>query len=158
MTDCGTFAEVLQQKLGDFDPEPPAASAHAWRRPAQGPTVLHFDLRFHAAAAPSRPMFGPGAGPRVRPFVRPTPPPRPHRTLTAVEREWLDQLVRHGADLGADFTDSELRSAFRTLAKRFHPDRHLGSSASEQARLSLVFAGLSEAYRQLLGRPARAAA
>ena len=157
MSHCGAFAEILQQKLGDFDPEPPAASAYAWRRPVQGPTVLYFDSRFYAAAAPTRTSPAMQHGPaRVRPFVRPSPPRRPRRVLTADERRALEQFVTFGARLTADFTDGELRSAFRTLARQFHPDRHPGSNPFEQARLSQTFAAICDAYRRLQSVPAHA--
>ncbi len=58
--------------------------------------------------------------------------------------------MRHGATLTVDFTDGELRSAFRALARCYHPDRHPESGALEQARLSRVFAGLADAYRHLV--------
>ena len=157
MGHCGAFAEVLQRKLGDFDPEPPAASAYAWRRPVQGPTVLYFDARTYAAAGPSRIPPAAGDGPaRVRPFVRPSPPPRPRRILTADERRALEQFVALGAALTADFTDGELRSAYRALARQYHPDRHPQISPFEQARLSQTFSTLSDAYRHLQSVPAHA--
>ena len=151
MNHGGAFAEILQQKLGDFDPEPPAASAHAWRRPAQGPTVLYFDARVYATSAPAHTAPVGHAGPaQVRPFVRPSPPPRPRRVLTALERQALEQFVALGASLTAEFTDGELRSAFRTLARQYHPDRHPGCGPFEQLRLSHTFASVCEAYRHLL--------
>jgi len=159
MNHCGAFAEILEQKLGDFDPEPPAASAHAWRRPVQGPTVLYFDVRAYAAAAPTRTSPASHDGPaQVRPFVRPTPPPRPRRVLTTLERRALDQFEALGARLPVDFTDGELRSAFRTLARRYHPDRHPGCSPFDQARFAHTFACVCEAYRHLLSVPGHAVA
>ena len=49
-----------------------------------------------------------------------------------------------------DFTERELRSAFRMLARQFHPDRHPAISRSEQARLSTSFADLRANYERLL--------
>jgi hypothetical protein len=151
MTPCGIFSDILAQKLGDFDPEPPASSAHAWRQPSPGPTVVFFDPRFYGATVAPRWMPGTASHePCVRPFVRPAPPVRPRRILTPTQQQALEDLVRHGATLGVDFTDGELRSAFRALARRYHPDRHPESEALEQARLSRTFASLTDAYRHLI--------
>ena len=151
MTSCGIFSDILDRKLGDFDPEPPAVSACAWRRPSPGPTVLYFDLRFHGAAVPPRQTPGKvSPEPLVRPSVRPACPARLRRILTPSQRRALEDLASHGATLAADFTDGELRSAFRALARQYHPDRHPESGAVEQARLSRTFASLTDAYRQLI--------
>jgi DnaJ-class molecular chaperone len=47
-------------------------------------------------------------------------------------------------------TDVRLKSAFRTLAHRFHPDRHPGLSHDERQRFAMTFADAAEAYRTLL--------
>lgn len=151
MTPSGTFSDILDQKLGDFDPEPPPASAHAWRPPSPGPTVLFFDLRFCGAAVQTGHVPGSASHePWASPCVRPVPPARPRRILTVAQQQALEDLARHGATLAADFTESELRSAFRALARRYHPDRHPESGALEQARLSNTFASLTDAYRHLM--------
>ena len=54
-----------------------------------------------------------------------------------------------GAVIGPDFTEVELRSAFRALALRYHPDRHPGITEPERARLARLFADASECHRQL---------
>ena len=68
-------------------------------------------------------------------------PPRP-RHLTSLERQALD---------GAR-TPDELRRAYRTLARRYHPDRHHGCSPAERERLAHLFAEATEYYRMLAGR------
>jgi hypothetical protein len=82
--------------------------------------------------------------------VQPVSSSRPPRELTARQQRALDELVALGAELDADFTARELRSAYRTLARQFHPDRHPFSSHIEKARLARVFAALNENHRCLL--------
>ena len=95
-----------------------------------------------AAGAPRRADL---AGP-------PRPVPRPARTLTPRQQDALDQFIALGARVSADFTRDELRTAFRSLARAYHPDRHPGIGASEKARLSSKFALVRGAY-ELLRRP-----
>ena len=77
--------------------------------------------------------------------------------LTADERLAVEQFVSLGATLIGDFTDGELRSAYRTLARQYHPDRHPQSSPVEKARLSRAFSNLCDAYRRLQAGSAHAA-
>ena len=74
---------------------------------------------------------------------------RPKRTLSPEQREALNQLIGLGARLDSDFTMPELRSAFRALARTYHPDRHPGTRAGEKARLSTAFVTLRNAYDTL---------
>ena len=74
---------------------------------------------------------------------------RPKRTLSPNQREALNQLIGFGARLDSDFTIQELRSAFRALARAYHPDRHPGTKAGEKARLSTAFVTLRSAYDTL---------
>jgi hypothetical protein len=76
--------------------------------------------------------------------------PSRSRALTPSQERALDKLIECGASLRGDFTGRELRSAFRMLARQFHPDRHPAISQSEQARLSLLFADLRANYERLL--------
>ena len=70
--------------------------------------------------------------------------------LTAHQQEALDHLLSLGARLRADFTARDLRSAFRDLARRYHPDRHHGGSLAEIAHVTRVFATMSAHYQCLL--------
>lgn len=87
------------------------------------------------------------------------PPPlppvtaRPRRTLSPRQREALNAFVQLGASISDDFTDHELRSTFRLLALRYHPDRHPGSSDRERAHLSLRFSRVHDAYESLKSVP-----
>jgi hypothetical protein len=74
---------------------------------------------------------------------------RPKRTLSANQREALHQLIGLGARLDTDFTLQELRTAFRALARAYHPDRHPGTKPGEKARLSTAFVTLRNAYDTL---------
>ncbi len=85
----------------------------------------------------------PNAGPE------PTVPPA-YRILAAGQRRALCALVNLGADLRDDFTAAELRTAFRALARRYHPDSHPHCSSAAKTRLSRQFAEISDHYRLLL--------
>jgi DnaJ-like protein len=79
----------------------------------------------------------------------PPPPRRPRRSLSAKHQQALEALVALGARIDADFTDDELRRAFRGLALRYHPDRHPASTNGEKVRLSGLFAQACDAYEDL---------
>ena len=85
----------------------------------------------------------------VRTRVEPRSDRKPARILMARERRALRELIALGADLHADFTASELRRAFRILARRYHPDSHPHLDEATKARLALTFAGVAESYRCL---------
>jgi hypothetical protein len=133
----GSFADVLERELerGTYQSEPRAP------RPAEPfrAAPLHPFLF-------STPLF---TSPRAA-FAWAAPTPRPRRTLTSRQERALGELVKLGANLTRDFTASELRRAFRMLARQYHPDRHPDSSDSAKARLSRLFAEAAENYRQLL--------
>lgn len=86
-------------------------------------------------------------------LFRGAPPPcveRPRRRLTAVQHDALETLRRAGAhDLQSDYLASELKSAFRRLARQFHPDRHPAANAETHARLAAAFRQVRDAYRAL---------
>jgi len=52
-------------------------------------------------------------------------------------------------DLHPDYFASELKSAFRRLARQLHPDRHPGADGEMQARLAAAFQQVREAYLAL---------
>lgn len=65
------------------------------------------------------------------------------------QKHALDSLTALGARLDADFTLEELRTAFRMLALRYHPDHHFSRSEAEQVVLCAQFARAHDAYEQL---------
>lgn len=146
------FVEVLDEVLAGFNPAEPV------RRPGAGlgyatPSILFFDagLRHYPESAAVVPPMSTW----VSNSERRSTPSRPQRALSPQEQEALAAFVQLGADIGDDFTHAELRSVFRSLALRYHPDRHPGSSDGEKARLSVSFAQLHAAYETLKSTPVR---
>lgn len=174
MTKGEAFEDVLQQKLEERQPDNPEIRTPPTHRPVPPLPFLVGPPRFHAGATPYRSTASPvRSGPQVwlpaqgsleggadTTQTRPpdigtsqpstTGPARERRNLTMPQRQALEKFVWLGAGLGADFSASELRSAFRALALRYHPDRHPGISDAERARLARLFADLSAWHRQLV--------
>ncbi len=147
------FARILDEKVGRVGAARPAAGHAAYGRPHH-PVVLLFHTGVHHPAAHASRVasaYGPGHRARAVAAEPVTPQPsRPSRVLTDRQRQALALMIGLGATLNADFTVRDLKGAFRTLARLYHPDRHPGSSEFEQARLGRQFAMLHDAYRQLL--------
>lgn len=159
---AATFAEMLEAELNCTN-VPPASSA--WNRPLTAPLFI-FDLSrpvgsvsgidLRSAGRPLDSQRGPvaHAHPRVPHQQRTAPRSEPPATqtirLTAPERRALEALNNLGADLGDSLSPRTLRRAFRRLARRYHPDRHPGSSTAEHERLARVFVEATEHYRVLV--------
>ena len=125
-----TFAEMLEAELNCTHAP---RSSGAWNRPLTTP-IFFFERPRPATHAPT-PAHAPS----------PTKPAR----LSAREMRSLAALNDLGAGLGNNLSSSSLRRAFRQLARRYHPDRHPGSSVAEQQRLARLFAEATEHYRVL---------
>ena len=138
-----SFAEVLDEKVAGHRKAEPAPAPHVPFTPTIG---FYFDT---GTVAPEVRARATARARAAAPPPRAAAGPRPPRTLTASERQALETLVGLGAAIDADFTAETLRSAFRLLARRHHPDRHPRSSDLERARQSAVFAQLHDAYRRL---------
>ena len=157
------FGQILDEKLEGAvftrASRRESPSSGTWS-PGPRPVFLFGDLRSGFSAGPTRPapisgasawtpVYGArpgaqsgGAGARAG--------DRPARRLTAAQTGALAVLRALGADiLTDDYADADLKSAFRALARRFHPDRHPGSSDGERARLARSFASACDAYRTL---------
>lgn len=129
------FADVLDEVLEGF--RPIARSADRWTRPAY---------------VPPHPFLysTPTASRRFAAYRTETVAGGPvRRELSARERAALDALVAFGSTLSTTFTAAELRGAFRTLARRYHPDRHPGAGTQHQAQLARTFAEIVTHYRVL---------
>ena len=126
MRDAASFAEILDTHLG-CTPVPPAA-ARVWSGRPLTPPLFAFELPPTVARRTAVP-------------VAVEPPPLPVE-LTALERQALDDAASPGA----------LRRAYRTLARRYHPDRHPGRNIAERQQLARLFAEATDRYRQLTRR------
>jgi hypothetical protein len=119
-------------------------------------TALPLDIATSAWIGPAVPWF-PGAT-RFRASSdgsRHDTPPKPAapctRQLTARERQALDLLASASACvLDASFDARLLRRAFRTAARRLHPDAHPAAAPVERERLGAAFAAARAAYLILL--------
>jgi hypothetical protein len=162
---CDSFWEVLAGRLGDL-PSPSRATA-ASRHGSPVRQTWDPGLRFVLLGG-----LLPSDG-HLTPARRTTPresfsaqrsgttaarPGHPRRLLTDAQRAAVEVLRASGAsDLGEGFTAAELRSAYRRLALRWHPDRHAAAAPAERAWLAQTFARITSAYRQLAGDLRRAA-
>src|SRR5436190_1406483 len=62
-------------------------------------------------------------------------PPRRTRVLRPRECEALSAFNALGGGIDADFTASDLRRAFRRLARQYHPDRHPGQNTQAYSHM-----------------------
>ncbi len=164
------FVDVLDEILSDPEPitasqvaNPYRSTAHVTTNPFYGYTPHLAPNRFWTAPGPHRSTsvanshhdsrtpsphahgFRP-AGQRATEEQPAAREPRTRRPLKPVEESALQTLVRLGASLDRSFTARELRSTFRALAQRYHPDRHPTVSDAERMRLGATFAELTHAY------------
>jgi len=70
-------------------------------------------------------------------------------TVSAVEHRRRDALALLG--LGEGASQAEVTKAFRQIATRIHPDRHVHASESERRAMAERFAAVSAAYHSILG-------
>jgi hypothetical protein len=130
---CLASASVAGMSATDTVSGPREQHPSAWSRPNRGPTHVHTML-----------------GDRVHErFSEPGTVTWQVTTLSPREQQAFDTLAALGAGLSPSFTSVELRSAFRQLARRYHPDRHTGCSDDEQSRLGQAFARARDAYHVL---------
>ena len=66
------------------------------------------------------------------------------RAVTIEQTLALEFFVREGSSLTSKFTEAELKSEFRKIALRIHPDRHTDASADQLKSLSARFQSLVE--------------
>lgn len=163
------FDDVLDAHLSntEADRRAPAVASHCGTAAAYG--FLFVDARPHAAemtrprpetpATSSARTMADGAGGTAVPGLsssriaataeRQTASAVCRRVLSSRQRQALCDLLALGVSVSEDFSPRELRSAFRTLARRFHPDRHAGSSERERTELARTFARVCDSYQVL---------
>lgn len=131
-----SFADALDDALRreTFARPLPSASAAS----ALPPGAAQFLFARPLTSAPAR-------WPRL-PVVR---PPRPSHRLTAAQQSAFDRFAALGASLAIDFDADELRTEYRRLAQRYHPDRHPGAPAAERERMTRGFSDAAASYRCL---------
>jgi hypothetical protein len=157
MSSAPSFAELLDAALAaQADVRMgPAEIRDTVTMPAPEPFPFFGCFRVPEPAAAAVSSAQPST--RVAPH-RWTAPPRVRthlsRQLTAEQQTALSALVGLGARLDERFTPRDLRSAFRSLALRYHPDRHPDSTPAELARLTALFATISTHHRCLLAASA----
>ena len=134
------FSQVLQERLEAC----PVAEVSTPGRGEFAAPPLGFFFSHPGLTAPVPPHANP------RRWQAPARP-RLRRTFMPHEQRALDYLVGLGANLESDLTMTELRSAFRALAREYHPDRHPGSSQQQRERLAALFRRLRQAYEHLQG-------
>lgn len=86
----------------------------------------------------------------VRRAVSTVSPVRLRRRLTRAQSRALEAFNQLGAGIRVDFSAGELRSAFRMLARRYHPDRHPDASVVDRHRLAWQFTTIRNSYQTLL--------
>lgn len=72
---------------------------------------------------------------------------------TGSKTTYSHEKARAVLGLASGFTQSDLKKAYRQLAKRFHPDRYMHASDEEKQQVSERFIELQEAYEYLNANP-----
>jgi hypothetical protein len=147
MRSAATFAELLEAELKCTNVR---HASSAWNRPLTAPLFV-FDVPRSAGGAPCRDPLAPAYIPthEERARLHTEIPATSKIGLSDRERQALAVLNDLGADLGESLSLSTLRRAFRKLARRYHPDRHPGSSTAEQKRMARAFVEATDHYRIL---------
>jgi hypothetical protein len=161
----GTFAEVLDAHLTGWETvvetPVPAVPRPSLSTPATVLDPSFWTLRTRqtsidgssrvANAVTSRSRLASTESPRRRTVALPSPPERQStHPLSAAQQAAFRDLVAHGADLPDDFSAADLRRAFRSLARRYHPDTQASRGVEVQAALARHFVSISRSYRVLL--------
>lgn len=83
---------------------------------------------------------------RVYHQLRPHPKPRPAHVLSSEQTQAFQFFLFYGSDLHDNFTSKELKSAFRKLALKLHPDQ--GGQAEAFLSLKKAFERLQMVWSQ----------
>jgi hypothetical protein len=148
MRQAATFDDMLRERLCSQPVEPVATAPRLEFRPAP---VLGF-FAFSPETGVRRLGYTQSAVPlhaRIAAQQVPLRPAAPRRVLSTAQEQALAAFNELGASLGSDFTATELRAAFRSLARRYHPDRHPGTNDTQRSHLATLFAQAHSAYKHL---------
>jgi hypothetical protein len=153
------FEDLLDEALSAAQDDTPKIEDRYVYLPASAAPFVFVYSRTASAVTPREALDAASAARASRAYGRPAPSPRvgSSRPLSPMQQRALDEMLALGARLHGDFTASELRRAFKMLAREYHPDRHPHTTAEEQERLAALFADLAEYYRCLLTLFAREA-
>jgi hypothetical protein len=128
------------------------ATHESHRSPAESPAEPPAEARGQAAQGPAK-QAGHATqtqGPEDKTHAR-----RLHE-LDTIDIVALEFFRRQGAILPENFSEAELKSAYRKIAMRVHPDRHVGTADAERTHWGEIFAELST-HAQRLARHFKAA-
>jgi len=144
------FVDVLEDMLGAiaWEATPPGEPKGRTAPPRHVVYTPLYNLHTVAREAGCEKHAARAYGSGIRPAV--AAPARPVRRLTTAQARSLDALNLLGAGVRAGFSVTELRSAFRGLARRYHPDRHPGASDADRQQLAQQFMALRASYETLL--------
>ena len=148
MAPSAAFADVLDACVDRYESRGPAAAGRRQTGIAT-PSLFWFDGAASMTQASSATHAKPHYAPPPLRLVHSERQVRPSRMLSPRQRDALNQLIGLGAKLDADFTMQELRSAFRALARAYHPDRYPDTRPGQRAHLSTLFVTLRNAYDAL---------
>jgi hypothetical protein len=84
----------------------------------------------------------------AREFMSETVSPRAHE-LDAMDIAALEFFRRNGVGLNSGFAAEELKSAYRKLALKFHPDRHVDGDELTRTRFAEMFHQVTEQTKRL---------
>ncbi len=135
-------AELASSRASNFSAAPSARAVDS----AKAEQVhLWLNLKMGGAIAQPSRKSAYGVRPQV---IRQLPSPRVAerigRAVTIEQTLALEFFVREGSSLTSKFTEAELKSEFRKIALRIHPDRHTDASADQLKSLSARFQTLVE--------------
>ncbi|MBA4394815.1 MAG: hypothetical protein C0407_14790 [Desulfobacca sp.] len=121
-------------------------------------------VTFRRSSAADRPPYILKANPKPSPEKKTKEPPTvsktdtpqrpiPPRALTEIQKQALECFNRHGEMLDEYAGITEIKKAFRRLAKRLHPDKASDLSPETQKMKAYEFHQIHLAYRHLLENP-----
>ncbi len=144
-------AELAKEKGQEFAENTADPTENLAARLATGLKRFTFRTQTHVGYPRSKRPETVSTRPEPRePNAKPVPPEIRKRAETFQTLCAFELLRRHsGNRLPEEFTESELKSAWRQAALKSHPDRHLDADATTQAQMAALFRELQTAYALL---------